>query len=436
MRITAQLIDGGTGGHVWAERYDRELADIFEVQDEIAGAIVMALKLQLLPAERRSIQQRATTNLNAYDLYLRGTRPAFGPEEQRAGIALLEAATRLQPDYANAWGALANARAKWRLERPYAERDELANVVMRDAERALALDAGNLDALAAQIQLLPPFGRFLDAEALIGRMEAIARSSGDAHAWHACHLWRARHLVTVGRVRETIEASRLAYEIDPLDPFVTNLWGRNLGYGGRFDEGRRILADLLSRWPDNHYAAMSLVGLSVATQDWAMVDMLLAADRLARFPLREFEAWASYYASVMRDASEASRRRPIEVARARFERTGLADFLQLQLAAKVGFSDEAHDIALRARFGPPGGKRDRMGFDAYKTLTLFDVWFSEFRRSPSFVKLCARCGLVEYWLETGQWPDCVDEVAPYYDFKAECAAVAGGAPLPPANQLA
>ena len=76
-----------------------------------------------------------------------------------------------------------------------------------------------------------------------------------------------------------------------------------------------------------------------------------------------------------------------------------------------------------------------MGFDAYRTGALFNSIFPEFRPDPRFVKLCARLGLVDYWLTTRQWPYCVDEVAPYYDFKAECKKVAAGPPLPPANPL-
>ena len=70
VRITAQLIDGATGGHVWAERYDRDLNDIFALQDEISQAIVAALKLKLLPEEKKAIEQRGTTNVEAYNLYL------------------------------------------------------------------------------------------------------------------------------------------------------------------------------------------------------------------------------------------------------------------------------------------------------------------------------------------------------------------------------
>src|SRR5207248_816710 len=70
VRITAQLIDGHGGGHLWAERFDRDLTDIFAIQDEISKAIVAALKLKLLPEEKKAIEQRGTSSPEAYDLYL------------------------------------------------------------------------------------------------------------------------------------------------------------------------------------------------------------------------------------------------------------------------------------------------------------------------------------------------------------------------------
>src|SRR5262249_30968121 len=70
VRITAQLIEAATDNHVWAERYDRDLSDIFALQDEISEAIVKALKLRLLPEEKKAIEQRGTSNPEAYNLYL------------------------------------------------------------------------------------------------------------------------------------------------------------------------------------------------------------------------------------------------------------------------------------------------------------------------------------------------------------------------------
>ena len=70
VRINAQLIDGASGGHVWAERFDRDLTDIFTIQDEISKAIVAALKLKLLPEEKKAIEKRRTNSAEAYNLYL------------------------------------------------------------------------------------------------------------------------------------------------------------------------------------------------------------------------------------------------------------------------------------------------------------------------------------------------------------------------------
>src|SRR5208282_34343 len=70
VRSTAQLIDGTAGDHVWAERYDRDLDDIFALQDEISEAIVTALKLKLLPQEKKAIERRGTDSVEAYDLFL------------------------------------------------------------------------------------------------------------------------------------------------------------------------------------------------------------------------------------------------------------------------------------------------------------------------------------------------------------------------------
>jgi adenylate cyclase len=426
VRITAQLIDGASGAHIWAERYDRDLNDIFALQDEISQAIVTALKL--LPEERRQIERRGTNNLEAYDLYLRGTRPAFTADELLARIAVLEATVKLAPDYANAWGALAHARSNWAFYRPYAERPAIAAAVSAEAEQALALEPHNVAATWAHLNLLPPFGRFIDREALINVMQKQAQPSSRSTYLHSAHL------LNVGRVREAIEVAQRAYEMDPLDPAVANWLGMTLQFGGRLTEARRVLESALARWPDSHFVAINLIIVCIFSRDWAAVDALLAPERLVRFPLREYERFGLGFASLVRDSSPESRRRPIERVRERFQITGHADFFELNCAAYGGNLDEAHTIAARARFGPAGNDRDLMGSDAYRPYHLFGIGLLELRRDRRFVRLCARLGLIDYWLTTQRWPDCVDEVASYYDFKAECAAVAAGPPLPPGNE--
>ena len=101
-----------------------------------------------------------------------------------------------------------------------------------------------------------------------------------------CHVCRAIHLETVGRIREAIEVAHRAYEMDPLNLDVANLRGQSLYFGGRYAEARPSLENTLARWPESRATASNLIVVCVHTQDWAAVDSLLAPERLARFPLR------------------------------------------------------------------------------------------------------------------------------------------------------
>jgi len=116
LRINAQLIDGGTNQHVWVERYDRELSDIFALQDEISEAIVNALRLRLLPEEKLAIGQRGTNSIDAYNLYLmalqlyRDSKVAT-PRGSDAIVRLCGEAVKIDPNYGRAWAMIALARA-------------------------------------------------------------------------------------------------------------------------------------------------------------------------------------------------------------------------------------------------------------------------------------------------------------------------------------
>ena len=119
VRINAQLIDGGTGGHVWAERYDRDLDDIFAIQDEISEAIVAALKIKLLPQEKKAIEKRGTENAQAYTLYLLARQywvtgnHGDVRREQRV-MRICSRAVEIDPYYARAWALLAMAQSSLR----------------------------------------------------------------------------------------------------------------------------------------------------------------------------------------------------------------------------------------------------------------------------------------------------------------------------------
>ena len=119
VRITAQLIDGATGDHVWAERYDRDLTDIFAIQDEITKAIVDALKIKLLPREKAAIENRGTNNAEAYNLFLMARQSwidgDFGQSgRERRVIRICRRVTEIDPDYARAWALMGLAQANLR----------------------------------------------------------------------------------------------------------------------------------------------------------------------------------------------------------------------------------------------------------------------------------------------------------------------------------
>jgi adenylate cyclase len=115
VRITAQLIDSTTGGHVWAERYDGSLADVFSVQDKVTSQIISAMKLKLTPTERQAVKLHGTNKPAAFDAYLRGLRLLSARERldadgNRAAQSAFEEAIRIDPEYALAYAGLGWAK--------------------------------------------------------------------------------------------------------------------------------------------------------------------------------------------------------------------------------------------------------------------------------------------------------------------------------------
>jgi adenylate cyclase len=159
VRINAQLIDGESGDHVWADRYDRELDDIFAIQDEISKAIVAALKLKLLPEEKKAIEQRGTTNAEAYNLYLLArqywvTGNQGDPRREERVMRICSKAVEIDPYYAQAWALLAIAQSNLRYGFGQQVDDGYAA-----AHTALAIDPSIAEAHCAMARRLEEQGR-------------------------------------------------------------------------------------------------------------------------------------------------------------------------------------------------------------------------------------------------------------------------------------
>jgi len=204
VRITAQLIDGATDNHVWAERYDRDLNDIFALQDEISEAIVGALKLKLLPSEKQAIEARSTTNPQAYKLYLmaRQYSQSENPRHREMVVRLCMRAVEIDSCYARAWSLLAINQANLVMLGGEA-RDSGWNA----AQTALSLDPQLAEAHAACGRILTTEAKFEEA----GReLETALRLDPDSYEVNAA---AARYYKLVRRFEDAIRCFEKAASI-------------------------------------------------------------------------------------------------------------------------------------------------------------------------------------------------------------------------------
>jgi adenylate cyclase len=194
VRISAQLIDGKSGSHVWAERYDRELTDIFAIQDEISKAIVEALKVKLLPAEKKAIEQRGTSNAEAYNFYLMARKywvsGNYGDikREQRV-VRLCQRAVELDPDYAQAWALMALAQVSLRFF--FGREGEDAEI---SADRAIAVDPTIPEAFAVKARIAAESADFEEANLLTAKALQLGPDSWEVHREAARAAMLQRHI--------------------------------------------------------------------------------------------------------------------------------------------------------------------------------------------------------------------------------------------------
>ena len=179
LRITAQLVETRTGHSSWAERYDRELKDVFEVQDDIARSIAQALRITLSPREERALAKKPTENLEAYDYYLRG-RNYTRRENLDFAIQMFEKAVRLDPDFALAHAGIANICGmmyEWHERNPrWIERG------VSECDKALLSDPHLAEALAGRARLFYAQGKY--EEAIQYARKAIERKPNCEHAYN------------------------------------------------------------------------------------------------------------------------------------------------------------------------------------------------------------------------------------------------------------
>jgi adenylate cyclase len=287
VRITAQLIDGATGGHIWAERYDRDLNDIFALQDEISQAIVSALKLKLLPEEKKAIEQRGTSNAEAYKLYLMArqymiTGNVGDARRSESIIRLCQRATEIDPNYAHAWALMAVAEGFLRFHHARKNDGGLAA-----AERAIALDDKLAEAHAARAQVLIRDGDHDEAW-----REVVAAVSLDPESYEANRAMATWHY-TMRRPGDAIpyyEKAATVMENDFMSAgmviscyhIIGNKEGARLAARRALGRVERIIA----QDPDNGSAiafgvgALAALGEHERAKEWMERAMLLDPDNI------------------------------------------------------------------------------------------------------------------------------------------------------------
>ncbi len=214
LRITTQLVDTSTGFPIWSERYDREMKDVFEVQDEIARKIAEALRIKLSPQEQEAIAAKPTDNLQAYDLYLRGRSYARRLTRQDLEFALqmYENAVTQDPSFALAYAAMANVCAYYHAH--YAREDVWIHRARAAAERAMVLQPDVPEVMVAQAWILYAKGQYDEMSAIVRNVIARKRDCEGAYYLLLRGLYASGKYQEVANVAdEAIESSGTDYNV-------------------------------------------------------------------------------------------------------------------------------------------------------------------------------------------------------------------------------
>ena len=208
LRISAQLINVADGYHLWSERYDREMADVFEVQDEIARSIAEALKVRLLPAEEAVLSTRGTEDVEAYNDYLKG-RYYFNRREAPEAIVEFERALQRDPRYTDAYTGLADSYCIYGFYGGIPTLDAFARA------RAAARKAEELEPESADVRVSLALVEHYFGWDLVKEEAETRRAIRIAPASAVAYSWLGLMLAFNGRTEEALEMSRKATELEP-----------------------------------------------------------------------------------------------------------------------------------------------------------------------------------------------------------------------------
>lgn len=280
VRITAQLVDGTTGQHLWADRYDRELKDIFAIQDEITMNIMIALQVKLTEGEQARLQAKYTNNLEAYVKYLQAREyfVQFSKEGNVLARQKYQESVALEPGYASAYAGLAGtylqeAWVGWS-ETP----EQSGALAMQYAQKCVALDE-SLSYAHAVLGIIHLFLRQWD-KAIEESEIAVSLSPNSADSV----VMLAITYRTVGRVEEALSMLEKAMRLNPMPPnWYLHEFGSCYRLMGRYEEAIAELKRVLNRSPDYLNSRLNLIATYVMSGE-EEVARIEAAEVLKQSP--------------------------------------------------------------------------------------------------------------------------------------------------------
>ncbi|HEY2049692.1 MAG TPA: winged helix-turn-helix domain-containing protein [Caulobacteraceae bacterium] len=409
VRISAQLVECHEQTIVWSDRFERELTDIFAVQDGIAIAVAAALQVALAPLKPSHV------DMAVYDRYLQARALLVEGSIDLAGRArafdLLEEVVAGAPNFARAWSALAIERAWWlRFGDNRADRSLTRASAVHAAEIALSLDPAM--GLAHQaLSYLEPFGRHAAREALQERALEAAPQDPEVLSFHS------RFCQIVGRMAEAGRHARLAYELNPLDVRVAAQYVSALCGSGESDACGELWEHLLVRWPRSGLVAFYAGFWTASRRDWARFDVVCAHLGDGRPPF-----WAEAVEPLARLRREDPDYWADQVARAQetLVRSGAVHLQTIVSIHAAGLTESAFELAEAAAFDQIWDADGPSPVDGVNSGVIFRPDNRPMIDDPRFVRLCGKLGLCDYWIATNRWPDCADTTP--YDFRAAARA--------------
>ena len=247
LRITAQLIDSTDGSHLWAEKYDRVVEDIFDIQDEITKEIVTALRVNLSNSEEALLLNRGTKNVEAWTHCVQAMEHflKFNPADNAKTRELAEQATIFDADYALAWALL--GLTYWYVARMAIDEDSASGMARSAelAEKALALDETNSWALGLGMLVQNLLGNIEQSLAIGKRLISLHPGSADSRAWYSYALFHS------GLPQESISMAKDAMHLNPRHPFwYKHNLARALDAAGQPKDALKELDGILAHQPD------------------------------------------------------------------------------------------------------------------------------------------------------------------------------------------